>query len=164
MIRNFRFRPLSRASYASPDLCTTNLPPEQANGHHVKRQNLLTNVQTRLPLEWGPVPDQASPTCSLTTSRALLSSRNPANFECRSRSASVHSKNSICATASGRSQTHSFIFSAVNSSPHRDLCVSGRLTKGIAGDARERIFSIQVGRLTGASPDRTRQRSVDHLP
>src|SRR2546429_5858872 len=35
-----------------------------------------------------------------------------------------------------RSQTHSFVFSAVNSSPHRDLCVSGRLTKGIAGDAR----------------------------
>src|SRR6266550_4756468 len=73
---------------------------------------------------------------SLTTLLASLSSRSPANSECLSRSASVHSKNSICATASGRSQTHSFILSAVSSSPQRDLCVSGRLTKGIVGETR----------------------------
>jgi hypothetical protein len=50
-------------------------------------------------------------------------------------------KNSICATASGRNQTHSFIFSAVSSSTHRDLGVSGRLTKGIVGETRWRILS-----------------------
>ena len=42
-----------------------------------------------------------------------MSSRSPTNFECLSRSAAVHSKNSICATVSGRSQTHSFIFSVI---------------------------------------------------
>jgi len=74
--------------------------------------------------------------CSLTTLRESLSSRNLTNFESLSRSPAVHSKYSICATASGRSQTHSFIFSAVSLSPHRDLCVSGRLAKGMTGDTR----------------------------
>src|ERR1700730_1539372 len=79
-------------------------------------------------------PHEYATYASLITSRGFLSSRNPTNFECLSRSASVHSRNSILATASGRSQTHSFIFSAVSSSPQRDLCVSGRLTKGIVGE------------------------------
>jgi hypothetical protein len=50
---------------------------------------------------------------------------------CRRRSASVHSKNYIWATASGRSQTHFFIFSAVRLSPQRDSCLSGNFTNGI---------------------------------
>ena len=36
---------------------------------------------------------------------------------------------------------NSFIFSAVSSSPQRDSCVSGRLTKGMVVDTRPRIFS-----------------------
>jgi hypothetical protein len=39
---------------------------------------------------------------SLTTSRGFLSSWSPTNFEWRSRSTSVHSRNAICATESGR--------------------------------------------------------------
>src|SRR5260370_4358886 len=42
----------------------------------------------------------------------------------------VHSRNLTCATASGRNQTHSFIFSAVSPSPQRLLSRSGRLVKG----------------------------------
>jgi hypothetical protein len=45
-----------------------------------------------------PLRDRAS----LTTSRGFLSSRSPTNFEWRSRSTSVHSRNAICATESRR--------------------------------------------------------------
>lgn len=65
---------------------------------------------------------------SLTISRGFLSSRIPTNFECRSRSPSVHSRNSITATSLGRTQTHFFIFSASKISPHRARSVSGRFT------------------------------------
>src|SRR5437870_6736449 len=53
---------------------------------------------------------QRSSTCSLTTLRGFLSSRRPTNFECRNLSPSVHSRNSICATASGFNQTAFVIF------------------------------------------------------
>src|SRR5713101_9828741 len=74
--------------------------------------------------------------CSLTTLRGSLSSRSPTNFECRHLSASVHSRNSICATASGLNQTAFFIFSALSSSPNRDRLVSGKFTNGHAGVTR----------------------------
>jgi hypothetical protein len=40
----------------------------------------------------------------------------------------------LCAIVSGRSQTHSFIFSAVRFSPHLDGCSSDKLTNGVVGD------------------------------
>ena len=70
----------------------------------------------------------------MITLQASLSSRNPTNFECRRWSASVHSRNSICATSSGRNHTHFFIFSAVNASPHRAFQVSGRFHEGTVRD------------------------------
>ena len=72
---------------------------------------------------------------SFTTSRGFLSSRSATNFECRRRSPAVHSKNSICATASGRSHTHSFIFSAVNSSPLRYLRIR-QISEGHRGGGK----------------------------
>jgi hypothetical protein len=42
------------------------------------------------------------------------SSLSPINFVCLNWSAPVHSRNSIPVTVSARSQTHSFIFSAVS--------------------------------------------------
>jgi len=73
---------------------------------------------------------QPLPPCSLITVRASLSSRSPANFECRRWSEGVHSRNSIRATSWGRTQTHFSISAAVNPSPQRPLCLSGRLTNG----------------------------------
>ena len=42
----------------------------------------------------------------------------------------VRVRKSICATNSGRTQSHSFIFSAVIVSPHRAFRVSGKFVKG----------------------------------
>jgi hypothetical protein len=39
----FRFEPLARASYASLDLGTMNLPPDQAPTSSAKRSHALTN-------------------------------------------------------------------------------------------------------------------------
>jgi hypothetical protein len=63
---------------------------------------------------------QISGPCSFTTSCASLSSRSLTNLECRSRSAPVHSRKSICATSSGRSHTAFFIVSASSSRPNLD--------------------------------------------
>jgi serine/threonine protein kinase len=52
------------------------------------------------------------------------------SFECRRRSAPVHSRKAICTTSFGLTQTHSCIIFAVKVSPHRARCVSGRLTNG----------------------------------
>src|SRR5215472_10681897 len=76
---------------------------------------------------------QPSPRCSLTTVRASLSSRSPANFECRRWFDSVHSRNSIRATISGLTQTHLSMSAAVSPSPQRPLYTSGRLANGHFG-------------------------------
>jgi hypothetical protein len=67
-------------------------------------------------------------------------------------SASVHSRNSICATISGRNQTHFFIFSAVNASPHRALWVSGRFTNGHFKMTSGFSFSNSLRREAGTNP------------
>src|SRR5258707_13842428 len=54
----------------------------------------------------------ASPACSLPTFLGSLSSLNPTNFVCLKCSTSVHSRNSICATSLGLTQTHFSISSA----------------------------------------------------
>ena len=97
-----------------------------------------------------------SPACSLTTPLGSLSSRSPANFECRRWSLSVHSKNSICATSLGRTQTHFFISSAVKPSPQRERCVSGRLTNGHPRITRNCSFSNTGRREADTNPFRTR--------
>src|SRR5216683_5889560 len=90
-----------------------------------------------LPLGAVPPRDiKGSPACSLTTLRGSLSSRSPANFECRNLSASVHSRDSICATASGLNQTAFFIFSALSSPPNLDRLVSGKFINGQVGVTR----------------------------
>ena len=62
--------------------------------------------------------DYPSPACSLITLRASLSSRSPANFECRRWSEGVHSRNSIRATISGLTQMHLSMSAAVNLHPN----------------------------------------------
>src|SRR5436305_8352281 len=89
---------------------------------------------------------------SRTTSRAFLSSRNPANRECRRWLAEVHSVYSICATSSGFSQWHFFITSAVSASPRRAFFGSGRLAKGHTGVSRGRIRSNRSLRVRGTKP------------
>src|SRR5215831_5875705 len=73
--------------------------------------------------------DYPSPACSLITLRASLSSRSPANFECRRWSEGVHSRNSIRHYL--RSDPNAFVHvSGGQPSPQRPLCLSGRLTNG----------------------------------
>src|SRR5436305_14520871 len=78
---------------------------------------------------------------SRTTSRASLSSRNPANREWRRWLAEVHSVYSICATSSGFSQWHFFMTSAVSASQRRAFFGAGRVANGDTGDSKGRIPS-----------------------
>jgi hypothetical protein len=57
----------------------------------------------------------------------------PMNRACRKCPSGVHSTNSTSAASSGRTHTHSFIFSAVRPSPHRPERASGRFANGHAG-------------------------------
>src|SRR5204862_4195888 len=107
---------------------------------------------------------QRSPACSLTTLRGSLSSRSPANFECRNLSPSVHSRNSICATASGLNQTAFFIFSALSSSPNRDRLVSGKFTNGQASVTRCFNFEKTCRRDAGTNPFRVLATYVNLSP
>ena len=50
--------------------------------------------------------------------------------QCRKCPASVHSTNATWQTNFGVTQRHSFIFSAVNDSPHREAIFSGRFLNG----------------------------------
>src|SRR5260370_10592803 len=71
-------------------------------------------------------------------------------------SAAVHSRNSICATTSGFSQTHSFIFSAVRPWPHLPSSSSGRFTNEHLAVFRC-LMASNVSRLVaGTNPARTR--------
>jgi hypothetical protein len=97
-------------------------------------------------------------------SRGSLSSRRSANCECLRWSPSVRSRNSICATSSGRTQTHFFIFSAVNASPHRALWVSGRFTNGHSGVTSGRSFSKTLRRDAGTNPFRMRATYFNSSP
>jgi hypothetical protein len=72
-----------------------------------------------LPRQDGPAVDgtefyPSAARVSLITFAESLSSLSATNFVCLRCSAPVHSKNWIRATSSGRTQTHSFIFSAVS--------------------------------------------------
>src|SRR5258705_13634181 len=71
-------------------------------------------------------------------------------------SAPVHSRNATWATASGFSQTHSFIFLAVRPAPHRPSESSGRFAKGYFAALRCLIFSNTARRVAGTRPARTR--------
>src|SRR5260370_18045332 len=95
---------------------------------------------------------QGSPDCSLNTLRGFLSSRSPTNFECRNLSPAVHSRNSICATASGLNQTAFFIFSALSASPNRDRLVSGKFRNGQLGVRRCFNFENTCRREAGTNP------------
>src|SRR6266705_3399049 len=107
---------------------------------------------------------QRSSTCSLTTLRGFLSSRKPTNFECRNLSASVHSRNSICATASGLNQTAFFIFLALSSSPNLDRLVSGKFTNGQVGVTRCFNFENTCRREDGTNPFRVLSTYISLSP
>jgi hypothetical protein len=75
------------------------------------------------------------PSCSLDSEeraafRASLSLRMPMKVQCFRCPASVHSTKAIWQTSFGLTQRHSFIFSAVSASPHREVLFSGRLVNG----------------------------------
>ena len=72
-------------------------------------------------------PDRTQPRCQHPKARP---DQQPFSRECRRWFDSVHSRNSIRATISGLTQTHLSISAAVNPSPQRPLCLSGRLTNG----------------------------------
>jgi hypothetical protein len=87
----------------------------------IEREHVLNGVHAKLHSNASVYPVQQksiSLYASLTISRGFLSSRSATNFEWRSRSPSVHSRNSTTATSLGRTQMHFFIFSASRISPH----------------------------------------------
>jgi hypothetical protein len=56
-------------------------------------------------------------------------------------------------------QTHSFIFSAVSSSVHRDLCVAGRVANGIVGET----FPSKFGQVRTQWPVSLRRWKLEGL-
>ena len=99
---------------------------------------------------------------SLTTARAVLSSRRPTNLECRRWSSAVHSKNSNCPTSTGFSHRHAAIFACVRPCPHRPLRASGKLTNGtLVG--HERAELLEELRPDGRREPVARPRDVDQV-
>jgi len=92
----------------------------------------------------------------IITVRASLSSRMPANFAWRRWSEGVHSRNSIRTTISGLTQTHLSMSAAVNPSPQRPLCLSGRLTNGHFGVTKGLSLANTWRLEAGTKPFRTR--------
>ncbi len=66
----------------------------------------------------------------MSSFRASLSLRMLMKVQCFRCPASVHSTKAIWQTSFGLTQGHSFIFSAVSTSPHREVLFSGRLVNG----------------------------------
>ena len=76
--------------------------------------------------------------------------------ECRNRSASVRSRNSIRAVSFGSTQTHYLIRSAVRFSPQPDRACSGKFTNGQFSITRGRNFRNNSIRDAVTDPARTR--------
>jgi len=71
-------------------------------------------------------------TCySFTTPSRSLSSRKATNLNGEADLLQSFQKFYLLQTASGRSHTHAFIFSAVRLSPQRDSCSSGKFMNGV---------------------------------